>query len=53
MDKGKTTKRDCKQESFSEEVAEHTALWKHSPKFRAAVEKRTKGKSDRKAMGKR
>lgn len=35
------------------EAAEHAELWKRSPKFRTAVEKRLKGKGERKATGKR
>jgi hypothetical protein len=42
----------CKPETMKEEVKEHVRLWR-KPQFRAAVEKRIKGKSDRKVMGKR
>jgi hypothetical protein len=46
-------KVDTHGETISEEITEHKELMKHNPKFRAAMGKRLKGKSDRKVAGKR
>lgn len=46
-------KVDTHGESISEEITEHKQLMKHNAKFRAAMGKGKKGKSDRKAMAKR
>jgi hypothetical protein len=46
-------KVDTHGETISEEITEHKELMKHNPKFRAAMGKRLKGKSDRKATAKR